>query len=406
MTGPFPPQPWMTASETVRVLDALTADGAEARFVGGCVRDALAGRAVKDIDIATDAPPETVLDLLSAAGIKSVPTGLAHGTVTAVVAHRPFEITTLRRDIETDGRHAQVAYGTDWRADAERRDFTMNAITLTRDGVLYDFHDGVADLHAGRVRFVGDARRRIAEDVLRLLRWFRFYAHFGSPAAGDVGHDGVGEVAVRRGILSRERVRQEVLSLLAAPDPLPALELMRETEVMDHILPGVGDLTRIGGLVRITGGDVPADPILRLATLLEAAAADEIVARLRLSNREADRLRAALADADNVAPGIDANALEAVLYRQGKAGVRDRAWLGWAGASEEAGWADLLRTIKEWTRPTFPISGADLDTLGIPEGPRVGKLLGTVEDWWIEGGFSADRAACIDRLRAAADLSD
>ena len=213
-------------------------------------------------------------------------------------------------------------------------------------------------------------------------------------------------MADRLEILSRERVRQEVLSLLAAPDPLPALELMRETEVMDHILPGVGDLTRIGGLVRITGGDVPADPILRLATLLEAAAADEIVARLRLSNREADRLRAALADADNVAPGIDANALEAVLYRQGKAGVRDRAWLGWAGASEEAGWADLLRTIKEWTRPTFPISGADLDTLGIPEGPRVGKLLGTVEDWWIEGGFSADRAACIDRLRAAADLSD
>jgi len=396
----------MTASETVRVLDALTADGAEARFVGGCVRDALAGRAVKDIDIATDAPPETVLDLLSAAGIKSVPTGLAHGTVTAVVAHRPFEITTLRRDIETDGRHAQVAYGTDWRADAERRDFTMNAITLTRDGVLYDFHDGVADLHAGRVRFVGDARRRIAEDVLRLLRWFRFYAHFGSPPPDAEALDACGEMADRLEILSRERVRQEVLSLLAAPDPLPALELMRETEVMDHILPGVGDLTRIGGLVRITGGDVPADPILRLATLLEAAAADEIVARLRLSNREADRLRAALADADNVAPGIDANALEAVLYRQGKAGVRDRAWLGWAGASEEAGWADLLRTIKEWTRPTFPISGADLDTLGIPEGPRVGKLLGTVEDWWIEGGFSADRAACIDRLRAAADLSD
>ncbi|MBX6323955.1 MAG: CCA tRNA nucleotidyltransferase, partial [Rhodospirillaceae bacterium] len=239
----------MTAPATRAVLAAVTADGAEARFVGGCVRDALLSRPVGDVDIATPEPPERVLALLARAGIKAIPTGIDHGTVTAVKDGTPFEITTLRRDVETYGRRAKVAFSDSWREDAARRDFTMNALSCTPDGRVFDYFGGLADLEARRVRFVGDAATRIREDVLRLLRFFRFYAHYGSPPPDGEALAACRELAPLLPTLSAERVRAEVLRLLAAPDPCPALALMRDNGILDRVLPAAAGLDRLRGLV-------------------------------------------------------------------------------------------------------------------------------------------------------------
>ncbi|MEE8534186.1 MAG: CCA tRNA nucleotidyltransferase, partial [Alphaproteobacteria bacterium] len=232
----------MKAPATRAVVDALTADSAEVRFVGGCVRDAVAGRKVTDVDIATPDPPETVTRLLEAAGIRVVPTGIAHGTVTAVIRHRHFEITTLRRDVETYGRRAKVAFTDDWTADAARRDFTINALFCDPDGTLYDPFGGIDDLDAGRVRFVGDAVKRIKEDVLRLLRFFRFYAHYGRPPPDAEALAACRAMARALPGLSGERVSAELLRLLAAPDPAAVLALMIEAEVLAFVLPEVAGL--------------------------------------------------------------------------------------------------------------------------------------------------------------------
>ena len=268
------PQPWMTAPETRAVIAALTAEGAEVRFVGGCVRDALAGHPVKDIDLATPDRPEKVLALLEAAGLKAVPTGLDHGTVTAISGHRPFEITTLRRDVQTDGRRAVVAFTDDWEADAARRDLTFNALSCSPDGRLFDFFGGYDDLLAGRVRFVGDPRARIREDYLRLLRFFRFQAHYGrlppDPEILAVARELVPELAG----LSGERIRAELLRLLEAPDPLPVLEIMIADRILESILPEIAGTAVLAGLLTL---DLPeaADPVLRLGALL-APGAEEI----------------------------------------------------------------------------------------------------------------------------------
>ncbi|MFQ5959208.1 MAG: CCA tRNA nucleotidyltransferase, partial [Alphaproteobacteria bacterium] len=246
--GTIEPQRWMTVRATRAVVDALRAQGAEVRFVGGCVRDAVAGRKVTDVDIATPDPPETVIRLLEAAGIRVVPTGIKHGTVTAVVARRPFEITTLRRDVETYGRHAKVAFTDDWTADAARRDFTINALFCAPDGTLYDPFGGLDDLRAGRVRFVGDAVQRIREDVLRLLRFFRFYAHYGRPPPDAEALAACRAMALALPSLSGERVCAELLRLLAADDPAAVLELMIEADVLEFVLPevaGVGALAEL-----------------------------------------------------------------------------------------------------------------------------------------------------------------
>ncbi|MGE4220379.1 MAG: CCA tRNA nucleotidyltransferase, partial [Alphaproteobacteria bacterium] len=265
MTGRIEPQPWMTEPATQRVMRALAEGGAGARFVGGCVRDALLGRPIRDIDIATDGSPERVTAILAAAGIKVVPTGFAHGTVTAVVDHRGFEITTLRVDVETFGRHARVAFTDDWVADAARRDFTFNAMSLETDGTLHDPFGGEADLRARRVRFVGAARQRIEEDVLRLLRYFRFHAHYGAPPPDAEALDACRAMAPRLPDLSAERVAAELMKLLAAPDPVPVLRLMRAEGVLARVLDEARDLARLARMVRI---DAAADPLRRLAALL------------------------------------------------------------------------------------------------------------------------------------------
>lgn len=399
--GRITPQPWMEESGTQAVLAALAAGGAAALFVGGAVRDALLGQAIGDIDLATPAPPERVTALLQERDIKVVPTGFAHGTVTAVVPPRHFEITSLRHDVETYGRRARVAFGADWAADAARRDFTMNAIFLAPDGTLYDPVGGLADLRAGRVRFVGDPAARIAEDVLRLLRYYRFEARFGS-----AGGDAAARAACRAAApllpnLSAERVAQEVLRLLAAQNPVPALRMMQEDGVLAVILP---EAHRIDRLERLPARESEPDALLRLAALVDADAAGmtRMAERLRLSNAARDRIQG-LAAPWPLDPQADRRGLRQALYRLGAGRSRDLALLLAAeGRISRGRLARFIELARTWTPPDFPLSGRDALALGIPPGPRVGHLLAAVREWWEADDFAADRTRCLARLKKIA----
>jgi poly(A) polymerase len=403
----------MNAPETRAVFNALAAAGAEARFVGGCVRDALLGRSVKDVDIATNIPPQEVMTALRAARLKAVPTGLSHGTVTAVSGGRPFEITTLRRDVETDGRRARVAFTDDWEEDAARRDFTFNALSLTPDGVLHDPFGGGADLRAGRVRFVGDPKERLAEDVLRLLRFFRFHAHYGQGALDAAGLAACREMAPQLSRLSAERVQAELLKLLEAPDPAAVLSLMADTGVVAVILPEATMLDRLGRLVRLEGesvarwpGLVSPDAVRRLAAALavDGDQAAEVAKRLRLSNAAAGRL-ALLADPRTALPAwADSAGTRRMLFRLGRPAYVDLALISLAesGLERAEDYAAAFDLAAEWTPPRFPLSGRDVRRLGVPAGPKIGRLLEEVERWWEDEDFRPDRAACLDRLRRAA----
>lgn len=402
------PQPWMVSPETRRVLSALEAGGATARFVGGCVRDAIAGRRIADIDLATDAPPERVMKLLQAAGLKAIPTGIEHGTVTAVSGGRPYEITTLRHDVETDGRRAVVAFTDDWEADAARRDFTMNALSLEADGTIHDPFGGVADLRAGRVRFVGDPRQRLTEDVLRLLRYFRFYAHYGTPPPHAESLAACREMAHLLPRLSAERVRVELLKLLAAPEPAPVVRLMREDGVLEHFLDHATAIDRLDRLVALERALGLNDPLRRLAALLpvDGPTAAHLAQGLRLSNRERDRLVAMAAPALTPSPEMDEPARRRALYRVGAEAWADLVLCAWAdvGADpDDPDWRRLYDTASGWSRPRFPLSGSDVKSLGISEGSAVGDLLRVVEAWWIERDFRPDRQACLAELRLRAD---
>jgi len=411
------PQPWMTAPETTAVMAALSAAGGEARFVGGCVRDALLGRKVRDVDIATHEPPERVMNLLARAGIKAIPTGIKHGTVTAVIGARHFEITTLRRDVETYGRHAKVEYTDDWQADAARRDFTMNALFCSADGTIYDPFGGAVDLRAQRVRFVGDPEARIREDVLRLLRFFRFHAHYGKPPPDAAALAACRSLAPLLPTLSGERICGETLKLLSALQPADVIDLMRETGVLAQFLPEAMRIDRLRALVAIEGSAprdlVPrTDPLRRLAALLDGGEAGSlaVATRLRFSNAERDRL-IGLAGDPEPSPELDEPARRRLIYRLGQARYRDRALIAWAAAvaggvamdqrATEA-WIDVLRSGAEWVAPRFPLKGRDAVRLGVPPGPAVGRLMAMLEDWWIAGDFQADREACLAELRQRA----
>jgi len=389
--GRLEPQAWMIAPETVAVMTALAAKGAVARFVGGCVRDALVGRKVIDIDIATTDAPETVTKLLHAAGIRALPTGIDHGTITAVTGHKGFEITTLRRDVETDGRRAVVAYTDDWAEDAARRDLTFNALYCDADGTLYDPQGGLSDLKAGRVRFVGDPALRIAEDVLRILRFFRFHAWFG---VGEI--DAAGDAACRAAAgaldtLSGERVAKEMFTLLGAADPLPTLRHMVEGRVLQQILPGDGGLERLAGLCPRERGLGLVDPLRRLGALLPGSdAAGTVAARWRLSKKDRARLPTALSPSDEFDLNATPQTLRRLIYHHGAGTVID--WLLLAGA-------DDVSAAQQWSPPTLPIKGRDILHLGVEAGPRVGEILQAIEDWWIGGDFSAGHDACLEKAR-------
>lgn len=403
------PQPWMTAPETVAVVSALTAKGAGVRFVGGCVRDAVLGRIVKDIDIATHDEPQTVMALLEAAGIKAVPTGIAHGTITAVVGKAHFEITTLREDVETYGRRAKVAFTNDWKADAARRDFTFNAMFCDAEGNIYDPFDGIADLKAGRVRFVGDAETRIREDVLRLLRFFRFHAHYGKGAPDEAGLAACRKLAHLLPTLSGERVAGELLRLLAAADPAAAMTLMERDGVLANFLPEAKRLGRLAALAAIEREFGETDALRRLAACLEANAGtvEKVAERLRLSNAETERLIALAAPESPPVPTTDARTQRRELYRLGSARYRDLTLLLWAGAAEtgaadDAAYRVMLAAVQSWKPLQLPVKGRDVLALGVENGPAVGRLLRHVEEWWIENDFRPGRNQCLAKLKAKA----
>ncbi|HLJ21355.1 MAG TPA: CCA tRNA nucleotidyltransferase [Stellaceae bacterium] len=393
----------MIEAPTRRVLAALAAGGVTARFVGGSVRDALLGRPVSDIDIATPAAPEAVTALLQKARIKVVPTGIAHGTVTAVAKPRHFEITTLRRDVEPQGRRAIVAFVDDWRVDAERRDFTMNALFLDPDGTIHDYVDGLADVAARRVRFVGDPERRIREDVLRLLRFYRFHAQLGHPPADEAARAACRALAHLLPTLSAERVAAELLKLLGARDPLPALSLMRDDGVLPIILPEATGFERLAGLIAIERG---SDAVLRLSALVavDGEAALGLARRLRLSNEQRDRLTALATPAWPLDLAGDARAQRRALYHLGFRRYRDLVLLRAAeqGASAKRRVRALLARAEKTGALDFPLRGRDVTALRIKQGPRVGELLKEVAAWWEAGDFRADRKACLAELRARA----
>jgi poly(A) polymerase len=408
------PQPWMTTPETVAVMAALAAAGGEARFVGGCVRDTLLGRKVSDVDIATQEPPERVMNLLARAGIKAIPTGITHGTVTAVIGSKHFEITTLRRDVESYGRHAKVEYTDDWQADAARRDFTINALFCGIDGALYDPFGGLDDLRTRRVRFVGDPEARIREDVLRLLRFFRFHAHYGNSAPDPAALAACSRLAPLLPTLSGERVCGETLKLVIAPEPAGVVELMRETGVLAHFLPEATRVDRLRAMVTIEATLTRhmarrADPIRRLAALLDGneRSAVAVATRLRFSNAERDRL-VGLADDAELSSDLPAPARRRLIYRYGRDRYCDLVLLRWAEAMTRGAaadpqandsWLGLLRAGAEWNAPRFPLKGRDAVRLGVPPGPAVGRLMATIEDWWIAGDFQADRSTCLAKLQ-------
>jgi poly(A) polymerase/tRNA nucleotidyltransferase (CCA-adding enzyme) len=377
----------------MRGLDQVWAALPEARMVGGAVRDGLLGRPMADIDLATPLRPDRVMASLRDAGIRAVPTGIAHGTVTAVIAGQNFEITTLRRDVATDGRHAQVEFTDNWRLDAARRDFTINAMSQSRDGTLFDYFGGQDDLAAGRVRFVGDAAARIGEDYLRILRFFRFFARYGLGAPDDAAVAAI--VALREGIgrLSAERVWSELKAILRADDPRAAVGLMDHTGVLGLVMPGA-DLDALSALV---ARGAPADPLLRVAALLREDV-PEFAARLRLSGAEQERL-AALRMPSALAPAADDNDLRRALAGEDGEMLMARSWLA---QDDMPGWDGLRARIGAMARPVFPLQGRDVVALGVAPGEAVGTVLLEVRRWWMDGGCVADKQLCIELARQSA----
>jgi poly(A) polymerase/tRNA nucleotidyltransferase (CCA-adding enzyme) len=377
-----------------KIWDALP----EARIAGGAVRDTLAGRPVADVDLASPLTPDEAAARLAAHGVKTFPTGISHGTITAVIGGKGFEVTTLRRDLITDGRHAQVAFTDDWEADAARRDFTINAMSMTRDGDVFDYFGGKPDLEAGIVRFVGDAETRIKEDYLRILRFFRFFARYakGAPDAAAI----TAITALRDGIhiLSAERIWSELKSISRAPDPRAAIELMHATGVLPLVIPeGAAPEKRAALIAR----GAPADPLLRIAALLAGDTA-AFAARLKLSTEEAETLHA-YAQPNTLTPSSDDADLRRALADTETEILVARTWLA---QTADGDWQSLRTRLAATPRPVFPLQGRDITALGIAPGPRIGEILTALRAWWLANGCIADAAACrAQALRSVTESS-
>jgi poly(A) polymerase len=395
---------WLHNGEVARLLAALGCDGEEARVVGGAVRNALLHLAVDEIDVATTAVPEEVVRRIEAAGWKAIPTGIDHGTITVVIDGKPFEVTTLRQDVETYGRKAKVVFGRDWCTDAERRDFTINALSVSADGRIYDYVGGVDDIAARRVRFIGEPATRIAEDYLRVLRFFRFHAWYGT------GHPDVAGlhacILARAGIeaLSRERVRMELLKLLLAPHATPTLAAMAETGILGTVLGGVPLLASFENVVKAEAAmGFSADAVRRLGALAVTVKEDgeRLGQRLRLSNAEAERL-VALEHWWRVSPEAGEQPAHALLYHLGPQSFADRVLVAWsrsaAGAADGA-WHEFANLPQRWTAPKFPLKAADFIDRGLAAGPALGAAIRLAEEAWIAADFPSERGA----LDAVAD---
>jgi poly(A) polymerase len=386
--------PWLNAETSRRLMDVLTAGSVPARFVGGCVRDALIGEVDPDVDldVATPLLPDQVIARLEAADIKVIPTGLKHGTVTAIVDGRAFEITTLRKDIACDGRHAEVEFTDDFKQDAARRDFTINAMSTDRHGRLADYFGGVADLEAGKIRFVGDAQTRVREDYLRILRFFRFYARYGKPPPDPEALEACREGAEGLARISGERIRAEMLKLLAAGNAVAALTLMTESSVLCRLLPIDVDLTPLARLIDIAPA---SDALLRLAALLRSSpdptSSLKATAAWHFSNAETARLER-LIQASLLSLPLAESESRKTAYRLGKEPYRDLLHLS---AQTRA---DLDDAFPLPITPPFPLKGQDLVDRGVPQGPDVGQRLKQLEDWWLDNDLQPDRDATLQEL--------
>jgi poly(A) polymerase len=397
---------WLNEPATQEVMAALKRAGHGARVVGGAVRNALIGLPVKDIDIATTAtPPETIASA-KAARLKTFETGIAHGTVTVVAHHTPIEVTTLRRDVETDGRHARVAFTSDWAEDAGRRDFTINALYCDGNGTVHDpLGQGLEDLAQRRVCFIGRAEDRIREDYLRILRFFRFTAEYAEGDPDPVGLNAC--IALKDGIsnLSGERRRTELLRILATQRAPAILALMHESGVLTPTLGFAGDpglLTRVTNIE--SSADLPSDPLLRLGAvaLTKPGAASALRASLKLSSAEDDRLSQMALPDRAFDPASNEHAAKAYIYRHGALAFRDGVMLAWARSASDANdadWLHRLRLTQRWQAPELPVRGADVLALGVAPGPEVGRILSEFEDWWIASAFPMTPALLAKRLQ-------
>ncbi len=367
----------------------------EARIAGGAVRDTLRGLPVADVDFATPLSPETTMRRLADAKIKTVPTGLAHGTISAIIGRRAFEITTLRRDIETDGRHAVVAFTDNWREDAARRDFTINAMSMTRDGTVFDYFGGQEDLRVGRLRFVGDAATRIAEDYLRILRFFRFFTRYGK---GNPDAEAIAAITkCRDGIrkLSAERIWSELKLILSAADPGAAIALMQSTGVLPLILP---EGTDVQALNRLLAYGAPADPLMRISAL-STENPKNLGARLKLSVNELVKLFVYRLP-NRLTPAATDVQLRRALAEDAAEFLITKTWLAQTG---EPGWPELRDRIANTPRPIFPLQGRDIVKTGIPAGPLVGDILNLTRRWWKFQGCSADFDMCLEKAKLFAE---
>jgi len=408
---------WLQGADLQRLLAALKAGGEEARVVGGAVRNALLGQAVADVDIATTTLPEETVRRAERAGFRTAPTGIEHGTVTVVAGGRGYEVTTLRADTDTDGRRAKVSFGRDWKTDAERRDFTINALYAEADGSVIDLVGGLADLESRTLRFIGDAETRIKEDYLRILRFFRFFAWYGSGRPDAEGLKACARLKDGLERLSAERVWAELKRLLSAPDPSRSLLWMRQAGVLTKALPesekwGIDAIHGLVAAERDLGWDV--DAMLRLEAMIppDADRMSGLAGRLKLSNAEAERLTS-WASAQKIAATVPESLLARTLYSSGQQPVVDRLKLSLASARasavtsndalvEAGGYSKLLKFAHKWQKPQFPLKGADLQAIGVPPGPEIGTLLKRLEKEWVESGFRLDRKALLERAASYA----
>jgi poly(A) polymerase len=404
---------WLKDESLQRLLAVLAADGEAARVVGGAARNTLLGQKVSDIDIATTCLPEETLQRAIGAGFKAVPTGMDHGTITVVAHGRPFEVTTLRADIATDGRHAEVAYGRDWQVDANRRDFTMNALYVEADGTIIDLVGGLADVESRTLRFIGDPEQRIREDYLRILRFFRFFAWYGKGRPESEGLKACARLKDGLARLSAERIWSEVKKLLSAPDPSRALLWMRQAGVLTAVLPesekwGIDTIHSLVKTEQELRWEI--DPLLRLASMIppDIGRIAEMASRLKLSNSERARLEA-WAETAMPQPEISESGFAKRLYRSDQQGMRDRLTLALVSARAEAindnsammragHLSKLLEYLDSYERPKFPVSGSDLLAAGLEKGPEIGKVQRALEDDWIKSGFTLKRDTLLAKI--------
>jgi poly(A) polymerase len=382
--------PWLKEPALQRVFATIAEAGGEARVAGGAVRNALLGEAVTEVDLATTLSPEQVTEACTARGMSVHPTGIDHGTVTVVADHHPYEVTTLRHDVETDGRRAKVKFTDDWEADAQRRDFTMNALYCDARGQVYDFTNGYPDILARRVIFVGSPEQRIAEDYLRILRFFRFHARYGEGAPDAQGLSACVRLSSGLDGLSAERIRQEMFKLLAARGAVPTVMLMAEQGILSHLLPYTEDWRVLARL--------PPDPLLRLAVLARDPLA--MKDRWRLSNHEGKRL-AAIASLMPPSPALRPLEQKIILYQMGPEAWQDVVRIAWARSDaplDDPDWRSLLELPETWAIPAMPVSGGDLLAAGMNPGPEIGVTLKALEDWWIASGFTPTRQDLLKRL--------